>query len=190
MTWECREHAGYHINVDGVVMKFLDEDGEQVAPGERGEMVCTSLADYAMPFIRYHIDDLGVPSDEICPCGRPLPLMKIVEGRKDDFLTSVDGRTVSPMIFSHLWYLGHPQGVTQFRVIQESRDRLTIQLEGLKAPLDQKIVIDARSRIAEVLGKDIQVDFQLVDTLDDDPSGKLRKIISRVHSSPVLEQVI
>jgi phenylacetate-CoA ligase len=190
MTWECREHAGYHMNVDGVVMEFLDEDGEQVAPGERGEIVCTSLVDHAMPFIRYHIDDIGVASDEKCPCGRPLPLMNIVEGRKDDFLTAVDGRTVSPMIFSHLWYLGHPQDVTQFRVIQESRDRLTIQLEGLKAPLDEKTMNDARSRIAEVLGEDMQVEFQLVDRLEADPSGKLRKIMSRVQVSPILEQVI
>jgi phenylacetate-coenzyme A ligase PaaK-like adenylate-forming protein len=37
------------MNVDGVVMEFLDSDG--VSPGERGEIVCTSLVNYSMPFI-------------------------------------------------------------------------------------------------------------------------------------------
>jgi phenylacetate-CoA ligase len=70
MSWECKEHAGYHINVDGIVLGFLDKKGDEVAPGERGEIVCTSLVNYSMPFIRYHIDDIGAPTDEICPCGR------------------------------------------------------------------------------------------------------------------------
>lgn len=35
----------------------------------------------AMPLIRYKIEDVGVASDEVCPCGRGLPLMKLIEGR-------------------------------------------------------------------------------------------------------------
>lgn len=180
MAWECREHAGYHINVDGVVLEFLDKSGNQVSPGERGDIVCTSLVNYSMPFIRYQIDDIGIPSNETCPCGRPLPLMKIVEGRADDFLTATDGRIISPLVLYQLWYLGHPQGVTQFRVIQETREKLTIQLEGLNAPLDQRTMRDARKKLGEILGEDIHVEFQLVRRLGRDPSGKLRKIISRV----------
>jgi phenylacetate-CoA ligase len=185
LAWECREHMGYHMNVDGVVMEFLDSDREGVAAGERGEIACTSLVNYSMPFIRYLIDDQGISSDEQCSCGRPLPLMKMVEGRKDDFLTAMDGRIVSPLVFCCMWYLGYPQGVSQFRVIQEARDRLIIQLTGLKAPLDEKIMDDARSRLGEILGKDMRVEFQLVDILDRDPSGKLRKVVSRVNASPL-----
>jgi phenylacetate-CoA ligase len=96
-----------------------------------------------MPFIRYRIDDEGVPSDDKCPCGRSLPLMRIVEGRKDDFLTAIDGRVISPMIFAQLWCLGHPQAVREFRVIQEARDRLIIQLAGLEGPLDEETASEA-----------------------------------------------
>jgi len=180
LAWECREHAGYHMNVDGVVMEFLDKDGEQVAAGERGEIACTSLVNYSMPFIRYLIDDQGVATDEECPCGRSLPLMKMVEGRKDDFLTATDGKIVSPLVFCYMLYLGYQQGVSQFRVIQEARDRLTIQLAGLMAPLDEKTADDARSRIQKVLGEDMQIEFQLVDRLDRDSGGKLRKVVSHV----------
>ena len=180
VAWECREHAGYHVNVDSAVVQFLGKDGEEVAPGERGEIVCTTLVNYAMPFIRYYIDDEGVPSDDECPCGRSLPLMRMVEGRRDDFLTAIDGRVISPMIFAQLWCLGHPLAVKEFRVIQEARDRLTIQLVGLEEPLDEKTTSEARSRIEEVLGKGMQVEFQLVERLDRDKGGKIRKVVSRV----------
>jgi phenylacetate-CoA ligase len=183
LAWECREHAGYHMNVDGVVMEFLDSDGEQASPGERGEIACTSLVNYSMPFIRYMIGDEGIPSNEKCPCGRPLPIMKVVEGRKDDLLMATDGRTVSPFIFAFMWYLGYPKGVREFRVIQEERDRLTIQLTGLEAPLDEKVTDEARSRLGEALGKDMRVEFKLVERLDRDPGGKLRKVVSRVGAS-------
>ena len=183
MSWECREHVGYHVNVDNVVLEFLDKDGENVAPDEQGNIVCTSLVNYSMPFIRYHIDDKGIPSDEKCPCGRPLPLMKIIEGREDDFLTTTDGRIISPLVLSMLWYIGNPD-VTQFRIVQESRDRLTIQLEGLKTSLSKETMNSARSMIAEILGQDMQVEFQLVDKIEQDAGGKLRKIVSRLVQPP------
>lgn len=41
-AWECSEHAGYHIDVDAVVMELIS-DNEAVAPGERGEVVYTGL---------------------------------------------------------------------------------------------------------------------------------------------------
>src|SRR4030066_461450 len=98
LAWECYEHMGYHVNIDSVVMEFTKE-GETVAPGERGEILCTSLFNETMPLIRYEIGDVGIPIEEQCSCGRTLPLMKIVEGRKDDFLTSIDGRMISPRVF-------------------------------------------------------------------------------------------
>ncbi|MHA1632635.1 MAG: phenylacetate--CoA ligase family protein, partial [Candidatus Freyarchaeota archaeon] len=34
LAWQCEERSGYHIDADTVVMEFVDEDGERVAPGE------------------------------------------------------------------------------------------------------------------------------------------------------------
>jgi phenylacetate-CoA ligase len=183
MSWECTEHMGYHINVDGVVLEFLDKHGDPVAPGERGSIICTSLDNYAMPFIRYQINDIGVPSSTTCTCGCPLPLMKIVEGRTDDFFTTTDGRMISPLALERLSYLGDTQGLTQFRVIQDTATSLTIQLAGLNAPLDHATMSKVRSKLQAILGADLQVQFQFVNQLDRDPSGKLRAYISHVTPS-------
>ncbi|MBN2034242.1 MAG: phenylacetate--CoA ligase family protein, partial [Deltaproteobacteria bacterium] len=78
MAWECSEHAGYHINMDQVLMEFIDENGDSVKRGERGKVVITNLHSYAMPIIRYELGDYAVPTYETCPCGRGGYLLKAV----------------------------------------------------------------------------------------------------------------
>ncbi len=63
-SWQCPERNGYHMDVDSVITEFVDEKGEPVAAGEKGEVVFTSLFNFAMPLLRYAIGDVGSPSDE------------------------------------------------------------------------------------------------------------------------------
>jgi len=96
IAWQCPAKLQYHIDAHAIIVEFLDEEGEEVSAGEKGEIVCTSLFNRAMPFIRYSVGDIGIPSDEECPCGITLPLMKVIEGRKDSLLLLPDGRLLSP----------------------------------------------------------------------------------------------
>lgn len=179
LMWECREHVGYHMNIDSAVIEFA-KNGETVAPGERGEIVCTTLVNYAMPLIRYRLGDVGIPIEEQCSCGKSLPLLKMLEGRTDDFLTAVDGRIISPAVFSP-YPFENLEGIRQFRVIQEKRDKLTIQLVARESFLNSKQVLErARREIEKVFGEGMHVDFQLLEKIDRESTGKLRKIISRV----------
>ena len=179
LAWECHEHIGYHMNLDGVAMEFV-KDGEAAALGERGEILCTSLFNETMPLIRYEIGDVGIPIEEQCSCGRTLPLMKIVEGRKDDFLTSIDGRMISPTVFFPYPFKDF-EGIKQFKVIQERRDKLTIQMvtgEGfLRA--DRRLM-EARDNVKRLFGEEMEVEFQMLERIDRDQSGKLRKIVSDI----------
>jgi phenylacetate-CoA ligase len=189
MAWECREHMGYHTNVDSVIIEFLD-DGQAVSPGEHGEIVCTGLANRAMPLIRYRLGDVGIPEQEQCSCGRPLPLLKIIEGRTDDFLVTLDDKLISPLIFFPYPFKDF-EGIKQFRVIQEKRDRLIIQLvleEGYRS--GSEIFEKARIEISRLFGAAMQVEFQTLDKIEKDPSGKLRKIISHVPISGRMNRTV
>lgn len=179
LMWECSEHTGYHRNIDSVVTEFLN-DGEVVGPGERGEIVCTGLHNFVMPLIRYRLDDVGIPVEDRCSCGRSLPLMKMMEGRIDDILRALDGRAVyASSFFCNLF--GNLEGIRQFRVIQERRDKLTVQLIARERFLSDNRVLDrVRREIKGVFGEGISVDFQIVEKLDRDPTGKLKIIISNV----------
>jgi phenylacetate-CoA ligase len=178
LGWECDSHMGYHMNTDATLIEFVNNE-EVVAPGERGEIVCTSLINSAMPLIRYRIGDLGVPIKEPCSCGRSLPLMKMLEGRTGDFLTTLDGRIISPTIFSP-YPFGNLTGIKQFRVIQETRGKITIELAVDKDFQYSRVLGRARREVQRVFGKDMQVDFRMLEKIDKDPTGKLRKVISHV----------
>ncbi len=175
-AWECSEHAGYHIDVDAVVMEFIS-DGEAAAPGERGEIVYTGLYNYAMPLIRYAIEDIGVPSDERCPCGRGLPLMKLIGGRSDSFMRTPEGRLFSPIIWTLL--MRQIPGVGQFKAIQEKKDLIKIQVvrdQAFTGATARRIVHD----VQEVMGEEMRVDVEVVEEIPRDKSGKVRCAVSKV----------
>lgn len=62
---------------------MLDDDDQPCGPGEAGRVVITGLRNYAMPLIRYQVDDYA-ELDEACDCGRGLPVLKRILGRVKD----------------------------------------------------------------------------------------------------------
>src|SRR5262249_55172685 len=92
---ECERHRGFHLDIEHLFIEFLRPDGAEAAPGEEGAIVVTDLYNHGMPFIRYRIEDVGVPTDRLCECGRGLPLMERVTGRVADYLKRQDGSLVA-----------------------------------------------------------------------------------------------
>ena len=181
MAWECCEHSGYHINADGLILEFVDH-GEAVAPGERGEIVCTSLFNDIFPLIRYSIGDVAIPSDERCSCGVTLPLMKIVEGRTGDYLVALDGRKIPPIIFFPFPFDdADVNRLKQFKVIQEQRDKLLILIVANNhLGGTEDIFKRAEKNLRGVFGEHMQITFKMVEKIRRDSTGKLRKIVSKV----------
>lgn len=179
MAWECGEHSNYHMSADNVLMESVGENGETLGPGEVGEIVCTNLYNYEMPIIRYKHGDIGATVLEDCKCGVKLPLMKIAGGRKDDYLQTTDGKMVAPTVFFP-YPFDHFEKIRQFRVIQETRNKIKIQIV-LKQKLDSDMPLEkARKKIQDVFGQEMEVEFEILEHLVRDPSGKIRKIISRI----------
>ena len=124
---ECPAHSGMHLNVDQLLIEFLDDDDRPVAPGSTGRIVVTDLMNRAMPFIRYELEDRGAPLGGPCSCGRGLPLMGKVQGRLADFLVKVDGSQVAgvSLIENTLTRIPH---IEQMQIVQESISELRLRL--------------------------------------------------------------
>lgn len=174
IAWECKEHMGYHINTDSLLVEFLDSRGESVVEDEKGAVVCTGLYNYAMPLIRYRGDDIAVPMDVQCPCGVKLPLLKGIEGRQSDLLMTLDGRSISPWRFFPYPFDDY-SGIIQFTIIQERRDRIVFRLV-LEGTFDMSRLDLARQRIKGLFGEEMQIDFRIIDKFDREKSGKIRAI--------------
>jgi phenylacetate-CoA ligase len=177
-AWECEEHVGYHMDVDALVLEFV-RNGEPVGPGERGRLLYTCLFNYAMPLIRYDVGDICVPTDELCPCGRGLPLIEKVEGRSDDFVTATDGTVLSPTLL--LIVMKEIPGITQYRLVQETRSSFKVMLVRDR-DFTERTLNQVENGIKEVVGNDALVEVQIVDEIPKDKAGKIRAIISKVKA--------
>jgi phenylacetate-CoA ligase len=183
MAWQCEEKSGYHIDADSLVMQFVDETGQEVAPGETGEIVCTSLFNYAMPFIRYAIGDVGVSSDETCPCGRVFPIMKMIEGRADSFIQFPDGSIIVPRkltISMNMFSLS--RHIDRYRIIQKQKDTLDFII---KLKEDNINISDFVSLLEQHFEEKLQLqkcnvkmNVKFVDDIPLDKGGKLKTVVS------------
>jgi phenylacetate-CoA ligase len=76
-----------HINADHFLPEVINPDtGETQPPGEEGELVFTTLTKEAFPVLRFRTRDLAVYFEELCECGRTLPIQSRIKGRSDDMM--------------------------------------------------------------------------------------------------------
>jgi phenylacetate-CoA ligase len=180
-AWQCPEKVGYHMDVDSVIMEFIDENGNAVSAGERGEIVYTSLFNFAMPFIRYAIGDVGIPANDECPCGRSLPLMTVVEGRRDSFLVMPDGHLLSPRVFTNAMSKFFEK-IVQYKVVQKKADLFEVYMKLKEKTCEDVLETEIVEHLRKVLsfGDDLAVIVKVVDDLQICKSGKLMAVISEV----------
>ena len=178
IAWECREKGRYHVNIDGLVVELV-RAGKQARPGETGEVVVTNLSAYAMPIIRYKLGDLCVATDEQCACGRGLPLIQEIIGRSDDMILLEDGREIQPSLLRRV--MREIEGIRQFRVIQETRRTIRVQVVGSGNGSDEAGSRRIAQKIREELGKELEVKVERVNEIPMETSGKLCSVVSNVR---------
>lgn len=94
---ECPESGLYHIQSELVLVEIIREDGEACEAGEVGEVVVTPLYGYATPLLRYRSGDF-VEKGPRCSCGRSLPTISRIVGRREHMFKFEDGTSSLPTI--------------------------------------------------------------------------------------------
>jgi len=75
-----------HVNGDWVIVEPVEQDYSPTPPGVASHTaLLTSLANRVQPIIRYDLGDSITAKLKPCPCGSPLPAVR-VSGRRDDVL--------------------------------------------------------------------------------------------------------
>lgn len=84
---ECECQDGTHLWEDLFYPEIIDPVTLQpVEPGQKGELVFTTLDKWGMPMIRYRTRDLTYLNYEKCACGRTAVRMGKILGRSDDMM--------------------------------------------------------------------------------------------------------
>ena len=175
---ECPQ-GGMHISAEDVVVEIVGPGGAAVADGEPGEIVVTHLATRDFPFIRYRTGDIGVLARRTCACGRGLPLLEEIQGRSTDFVIAADGTVMHGLAL--IYILRDMEGITSFKIVQESRQRVRVQIVAapdFASAAEQRIRDGFKAR----LGASVEVGIERVDAIEPEHSGKFRYVVS--HALP------
>ena len=184
---ECERREGLHVNSDHLLVELRRQDQSWIRPGHldpasatdscTGEVVVTDLFNYGMPFLRYLNGDMATASPTACSCGRGLPLLSRIDGRKLDTIRTRDGHMLPGQFFPHM--LKDVKGLERFQLVQRELDRLELSI--VRGPkFDAESMTYLRGEFAKVLGDSIELHCEFVDDIPLTPSGKLRVTISEL----------
>jgi len=173
---ECSQHDGYHMFSQNHALEFLKE-GEHVALEEVGSIVATDLTNYAMPFIRYEVGDLGVPSDETCVCSRGLPLMRKLVGRTSEVLVSATGKLIIGDLFFLYDRFYDIARIKQYQIIQETPMKITVGIIPERG-YSQKDTEVIKKAVLSIMGN-MEVEVELVDKIPSSESGKVQAVLRK-----------
>jgi phenylacetate-CoA ligase len=171
---ECR-HGGLHLWPEFGHIEILGPGGPREPIGA-GELICTSLLDADMPLIRYQIGDRAAfpERSETCACGRGLPLLRAVEGRRDDVLQTIDGRPVGRL--DPVFKCGLP--IREAQIVQEKLERVRLRFvpgEAFRVADGDALVRALRERLGPV-----EVVLEPVAAIPRTSNGKFRAVISEL----------
>jgi phenylacetate-CoA ligase len=178
---ECPTHSGHHITAENVIIEIVNDEGKSVPAGEEGRIVITNLHNYAMPFIRYDIGDMGALSGQACSCGRGLPLLTSLSGRADDIIVTRNGRYIPGTVLQRMFLAF--LAVEQCQIVQESYENVTVKLAVHESSTQEdmdKITSEVLKVYKPLLGEDIDVTVEFVDCIPLTRAGKQRVVISKL----------
>lgn len=181
---QCPTAEHYHIQSDAVLLEVLDDRGLPCAPGETGRVVLTSLHNFASPMIRYEIGDYAEVG-HACSCGRGLPVLTRILGRRRNLLRYPDGHrrwpSLSDVGFAKLQAQGLPN-IGQFQIVQHSLDRIEIRLVA-----DRKLSVEEQARASAYLhgelGAHWRLEFSYPEVIERSGRGKFEDFVSLCDES-------
>ncbi len=179
----CNARSGLHLSIWNHYLEILDDQGNEVAPGEMGRVHVTALNNFSMPLIRYDIGDIASFSDEDnCSCGRHTPRLSRVEGRSMSVFKTRGGALVPGEFFIHFIGVVFEEGaIRKFQVIQRDYDSIEIKIVAE----DSELLNLKKGRIEDAIHKEMGDDCTILWTRVDDifplPSGKYLYTVSEIE---------
>ena len=177
LAHQCPEHEHYHVHAETVMLEVVNARGEPCEPDEVGEILVTSLFNYAMPLLRYRLGDFAELGDP-CPCGRGLPVLKRILGReRNSVLVAPSGERFWPVFGTYGFARIAPVVQTQF--VQKTPERVEARLVTDR-PLTPAEEDALRTHIQAQLSWRFEIDFVYLTEIPRSSGGKFEPFISEL----------
>ena len=143
IAYECSAKTGMHL-VDDYVVEIVDpQTGQQVKPGEVGEIVVTPVHNKTWGLIRFGTGDMSSLITEPCPCGRTSYKISGIIGRTGD---AVKVRGMFIVTKQAEQVIRSFDRVSNFQITvdrKDDRDEMVLKLELKNEPVDRNSLADA-----------------------------------------------
>jgi len=172
---QCPDHPHYHVVAERLRVEILDDADRPCPIGATGRVVVTDLHNLATPVIRYDLGDLatvGAP----CPCGRGLPVLTRIVGRRRGLLRYPDGRVTWPVFTVACRQAARYR---ELQLVQDTLDQLRLRVVA-DAPLTDADRAALTAALRGALGHPFAVAIEEVAALGRSPAGKLEEFVSHV----------
>ena len=166
VAFECEAQNGLHINEDMFYPEIIDPaTGKPVPPGEKGELVFTTITREGTPLLRYKTRDITSFITEPCTCGRTTIRMRRLFGRTDDMLI-IRGVNVFPSQIEQA--LIEIEGTEPQYLIIVSRNEKHLDEVELQVEVKKELFSDEtrglenlRSRIEQAMKSKLQISIKV-----------------------------
>ncbi len=174
---QCPEGGHYHVQAESLIVEVLGPDGEPCGSGETGQVVVSTLHNFAMPLIRYASGDYAEVTGP-CACGRGLPALRRIVGRQRNMLVRPDGVRHWPSFPSEAWREIAP--VTQIQLVQDAADHViakVVALREISAAEEAQFI----SALQNCLGWPFRITLTRVDAIARGAGGKYEDFVSLLN---------
>jgi phenylacetate-CoA ligase len=173
----CPLGNGLHVHAENVILEILDDADQPCKPGETGRVVLTGLHNFRTPFMRYEIGDQVTLGPNRCSCGRGLPsLLRVLGKRRPMFRLAGDRLKHSSGLVHAISMIG---GHYQHQAEQIALDHVIVRIVPSKSwTADHAHRL--RQAVQEFFETPIHVDLEIKDRLQLPRSGKLQSMICAV----------
>lgn len=180
LALQCPQTGHFHVQSEWAVVEVLNPQGKPCAPGEVGRIVVSPLHNFAMPLVRYDTGDFAEVG-ETCPCGRGLPRLTRILGRRRNRLFLPDGDTSWPNLSSLPWVDLVP-ALHRFQLLQRRDHSLLLRYEA-----GQVLSPDECERVSKALLAQLRctlpLAFERVQALPLSDAGKLEDFITEIDEA-------
>ncbi len=179
--FECEERSGYHINVDLCHVRLVNGRGEAVDSGESGEVVISNLYHRGTVLLNYRLGDEAAWSEDPCPCGRSLPVLRLSGARTSSTLRLRDGGQVQEHVILHACKASM-HDILQFQIVETSPESIVWKVVPSQQADRDRIASALTVRSRSVLSPDAEIGVEFVDRITGH-GGKLTHIVRSPMSS-------
>ncbi|MCA9102237.1 MAG: hypothetical protein R3C10_22050 [Pirellulales bacterium] len=171
-------HGRMHIHQENFHVE-VRHDPSSGGAGNSGQILITPLFPTPMPLVRYEIGDVAELTPSDCPCGRQHPLLRNLLGRTTEIFTTASGRAIPPNFWCRA-FMGNDgsQHVDQFQVVLERSGGLRFRVVR-RPDYTPETEAGLRRYLGDQLQDEIPMEFEYVDAIAPQPSGKIPMVIDQ-----------